>query len=125
MSFELESLITLGACLIWTLNLDGRAQLVILKSTCAMTVATTRIPASISTTVGPILMPGVSSSKNLMRPAPPDGIGPSPRFPFLFFAVFGIATTFSKQLCLQTMLCLLTLLMVQWLPVHRDTLGDQ
>jgi hypothetical protein len=35
-------------------------------------------------------MPGVSSSKNRIKPAPPDGIGPSPRFPFLFLAVFGI-----------------------------------
>lgn len=43
-----------------------------------MTVAISRTAAKTTTTVGPTLIPGVSSSKNRMSPAPPDGIGPSP-----------------------------------------------
>jgi hypothetical protein len=35
-------------------------------------------------------MPGVSSSKKRIKPAPPLGIGPSPRFFLRFFAVFGM-----------------------------------
>jgi len=35
-------------------------------------------------------MPGVSSSKKRIKPAPPLGIGPSPLFFLRFFAVFGM-----------------------------------
>jgi hypothetical protein len=57
--------------------------------TCAATVAPTRMAAKITTSIGPTLMPGVSSSKNRIRPAPPLGMGPSPFF-FRFLAVLGI-----------------------------------
>ena len=59
---------------------------------CASTVTKTRIAEKMITRVGPTLIPGVSSSKKRINPAPPDGIGPSPRF-LLFLAVFGIAFT--------------------------------
>ena len=58
--------------------------------TCAITTPTTRIAARITTVVGPTLTPGVSSSKKRISPAPPEGMGPSPRFFLLFLAVFGI-----------------------------------
>ena len=57
---------------------------------CAIIVAITSIAAKIKTSVGPTFMPGVSSSKNLMSPAPPEGIGESPFFFFLFLLVLGI-----------------------------------
>ena len=59
---------------------------------CATTVTTMRMADTTITIVGPILIPGVSSSKNLMSPAPPLGIGPSPLLRF-FLALLGITIT--------------------------------
>jgi hypothetical protein len=70
---------------------------------CARTVATIMIAERITTTVGPTLIPGVSSSKNLMRPAPPLGIGPSPFFFLRFLVALGIGDYLLELDCLHAL----------------------
>ncbi len=77
---------------------------------CATTVAMTRTAAKMTTTTGPTFRPGVSSSKNLISPAPPLGIGPSLLPPF-FFTVFGNLTPpLFRWLPFMELLILLTLI---------------